>query len=96
MNLSGIYAKGGAFFQDKAYGKTLNFVETGFIQAHDCAVIDRYPFRQRWVDAQEANTGVSLLGLDLVTAITRELQRLMTMVDAPHPGAVSRDSLIAD
>ncbi|MGD9331932.1 MAG: hypothetical protein PVJ53_11505 [Desulfobacterales bacterium] len=41
MDRSEIYARGEAFFRDKAYGATLGYVETGFIKAHGRALSDR-------------------------------------------------------
>jgi isopentenyl diphosphate isomerase/L-lactate dehydrogenase-like FMN-dependent dehydrogenase len=76
MNLDEIYTRGQAFFRDKAYGRTLDYVETGFIKAHDRRVIDRYTFRPRCVDAGEATTAVSFLGIDLQTPV---IMSAMTM-----------------
>lgn len=93
MNLSEIYQNGKAFFKSKEYGRLLGYVETGFIEAHDRRIVERYTFRQKGVDATVARTGVRVLGVDLATPV---VMSAMTMVGAEGPRAVTRDVLIDD
>jgi isopentenyl diphosphate isomerase/L-lactate dehydrogenase-like FMN-dependent dehydrogenase len=86
MDITEIYEKGKALLQAKEYGRLLNYTETGFIKSHDRAVIDRYTFRQKAVDAQVADTAVTVLGVDLKTPI---IMSAMTMpIPAMGDGAM--------
>lgn len=69
MRLTEIYAKGRAFFEGKDYGRLLDYVETGFIEQNDRAMIDRFTIRQRCIDAAEATAECSVLGVDLAAPI---------------------------
>jgi isopentenyl diphosphate isomerase/L-lactate dehydrogenase-like FMN-dependent dehydrogenase len=76
VQLGEIYSKGKAYFRHKDFGRLLDYAETGFIAQNDRAVLDRYTFRQRCIDATEASTRVTVLGTQLATPV---IMSAMTM-----------------
>lgn len=87
MELTEIYDKGNVFFRDKDYGRLLNYVETGFIKKNDRRIFDRFTFRQKCIDAIEANTACSILGIALKTPV------IMSSMTMPIP-AIADDALM--
>ena len=87
MDLTEIYDKGEAFFQDKDYGRLLDYVETGFIKKNDRRIFDRLTFRQKCIDAEEANTACRILGIALKTPV------IMSSMTMPIP-AIADDALL--
>ena len=110
MDLTEIYQKGAAFFESKEFGFLLDYVETGFIKENVVIIVDGGFRRGSDVlkglafGASLIGLGRPILhGLaaggeagvkDLICGITRELQRLMTMVGVADPSSVQRDILI--
>jgi isopentenyl diphosphate isomerase/L-lactate dehydrogenase-like FMN-dependent dehydrogenase len=87
MDLTEIYAAGKRFFAEKEFGYLLDYAETGFIRGNDRRMIDRYTFRQRCIDAQEARTAVEVLGIALKTPV------IMSAMTMPIP-AIHSDALL--
>ena len=87
MELTELYRKGEENIRQKGIGLTLDAVETGFIQAHDRRVLDRYTFRQQCIDGVEATTACRVLGVSLATPI------IMSAITMPIPAIVD-DGLI--
>jgi hypothetical protein len=86
LQLTEIYASGRAFFEDKEFGKLLEYVETGFVAANDRRVLDRFTFRQRCIDADKADTTTRVLGVELATPV------IMSSMTMPIP-AIADDGL---
>lgn len=81
MELTELYQKGKKLLNDKPHGKILDGVETEFDILHDRAVLNRYTFRLRCIDAVEASTDCQVLGINLKTpvimsAITNPIQAI--------------------
>jgi isopentenyl diphosphate isomerase/L-lactate dehydrogenase-like FMN-dependent dehydrogenase len=87
MELTEIYKKGEAFFREKEFGFLLNYVETEFIRKNDRRILDRYTFRQQCIDAKEATTKCSTLGVNLSTPV------IMSAMTMPIP-AIAEDALM--
>ena len=88
MELTEIYQKGEAFFKEKEYGRLLDYVETGFIRAHDRRILDRYTFRQQCIDAGDASTACRIQGVELATPV------IMSAMTMPIP-AITEDAMLA-
>lgn len=86
MELTEIYQKGKSILQEKDYGFLLNFVETGYVKENDRRVLDRYTIRQRCIDAEPAQTAVSVLGVPLTAPV------VMSAMTMPIP-AMAEDAL---
>jgi isopentenyl diphosphate isomerase/L-lactate dehydrogenase-like FMN-dependent dehydrogenase len=86
MNLSEIYQKGAAFFEGKEFGFLLDYVETGFIKVNDRRIMDQFTFRQQCIDAREAQTSCSVLGVELTAPV------IMSSMTMPIP-AIAEDAL---
>ncbi len=69
MELTEIYQKGEKFFQDKEFGRLLDYVETGFIKENDRHVINSFTFRQKSIDAPQADTACTVLGVEFSTPV---------------------------
>ena len=87
MELTEIYQKGEEFFKGQEYGRLLDYVETGFIRAHDRRILDRYTFRQQCVDAARASTACRVRGVELATPV------VMSAMTMPIP-AIAEDALL--
>lgn len=87
MDLSQIYAKGTEFFSTKEYGRLLDYVETGFVARNDRRVLDRYTFRQRCIDAVEADCRYTILEPPLETPV------IMSAMTMPIP-AMGDDAIL--
>ena len=79
MQLTEIYSRGKAFFEDKEFGKLLDYAETGFVARNDRQILDRFTFRQRAVDAGEADPACRVLGVQLSTPV------IMSSMTMPIP-----------
>ena len=86
MELTEIYHKGESILQEKEYGFLLNYVETGYVKVNDRRVLDRYTIRQRCIDAEPAQTAVSVLGVQLSSPV------VMSAMTMPIP-AMAEDAL---
>ena len=86
MQLTEIYTSGKAFFEDKEFGTLLEYVETGFVATNDRRVLDRFTFRQRCIDADQADTTTRVLGVELATPV------IMSSMTMPIP-AIADDGL---
>ena len=82
MELTELYQKGEELLKQRDIGVFLDAVETGFILSHDRRVLDRYTFRQRCIDAREADTSCKVLGVELSTPI------IMSAITTPIPAIV--------
>ena len=82
MQLTEIYTRGKAFFEDKEFGKLLDYVETGFVSHNDRRVLDRFTFRQKCIDAGGAETTCRILGVRLATPV------IMSSMTMPIPAIV--------
>jgi len=82
MELTDLFEKGEALLRQRDIGVFLDGVETGFILQHDRAVLDRYTFRERCIDAVEADTSCSVLGVSLSTPV------IMSAMTMPIPAVV--------
>lgn len=87
MELSEIYQKGKFNLSKKEYGFLLDYVETGFVKENDRRVLDRYTIRQRCIDAEPAQTAVSVLGIRLASPV------IMSAMTMPIP-AMADDALL--
>jgi isopentenyl diphosphate isomerase/L-lactate dehydrogenase-like FMN-dependent dehydrogenase len=87
VQLTDIYNLGEAFFEDKEFGKLLDYVETGFVAANDRRILDRFTFRQRCIDTGKADTTTRVLGVELATPV------IMSSMTMPIP-AIADDGLI--
>ena len=87
MELTDLYEKGEALLRQRDIGFLLDGVETGFILEHDRLILDRYTFKQRCIDATEANTDCHVLGVKLSTPV------IMSAMTMPIP-AIMDDGLI--
>ncbi len=87
MELTEIYKKGEALLKETEFGFLLNYVETEFIRKNDRRILDRYTFRQRCIDAKEATTKCSILGVNLSTPV------IMSSMTMPIP-AITDDALM--
>jgi isopentenyl diphosphate isomerase/L-lactate dehydrogenase-like FMN-dependent dehydrogenase len=76
MELTELYQKGEALLRQRDIGFLLEGVETGFILAHDRRILDRYAFKERCIDAVEADTTCQVLGLNFSTPV---IMSAMTM-----------------
>ena len=86
MNLSEIYQKGAAYFEEKEFGFLLDYVETGFIKVNDRRIMDQFTFRQQCINTKEAQTSCSILGVELSAPV------IMSSMTMPIP-AVAEDAL---
>ena len=87
MELTEIYQKGKSILKEKEYGFLLNYVETGFVKENDRRVLDRTTIRQRCIDAEPAQTAVSVLGVKLSSPV------VMSAMTMPIP-AMAEDALL--
>ncbi len=87
MQLTEIYTRGKAFFEDKEFGSLLNYVETGFVSRNDRHILDRFTFRQCCIDAGESDTDCRVLGVELATPV------IMSSMTMPIP-AIAADGLM--
>jgi len=87
MGIMDMYQQGEAALRTKEYGRLLDYVESGFVQENDRRLLDRYVFRQRCVDAKEAATGLSVLGVQLSAPM------VMSAMTMPIP-AMADDGLL--
>ena len=87
MQLTEIYTSGRTFFEDKEFGKLLDYVETGFVATNDRRILDRFTFRQKCIDAGKATTTTRVLGVDLATPV------IMSSMTMPIP-AIAEDGLM--
>lgn len=87
MELTEIYQKGEAFFREKDFGRLLGYVETGYIRHNDREILDRFLFRQRCIDSQEASTVCNVLGLTFSSPV------IMSSMTMPIP-AIANDALM--
>jgi len=55
MGIQDIYQQGEAAIRNHDYGRLLDYVESGFVRDNDRRLLDRFSFRQRCVDAPEAD-----------------------------------------
>ena len=69
MELTELCRKGKEQIKQKNLEFPLAVVETGYIFNHDRMVLDRSTFRQQCIDAEEANTGCQVLGVELATPV---------------------------
>lgn len=69
MYIEELYEKGKEYFKNQKFGNLLNYVETGYIKSNNRRILDQYFLKQRCVDAQEADTHCSILGIKLSTPI---------------------------
>ena len=87
MQLTEIYTRGKAFFENREIGKLLDYAETGFILHNDRQVLDGFTFRQRCIDAVAADTTCRVLGVPLATPV------IMSSMTMPIP-AIADDGLM--
>jgi isopentenyl diphosphate isomerase/L-lactate dehydrogenase-like FMN-dependent dehydrogenase len=87
MQLSELYEIGKSRMSQQEYGRLLGFVETGFIEHNDRRELDRFTFRQRCIDAQEASTSCRVLDVDLSSPV------VMSAMTMPIP-AISENGLL--
>ncbi len=88
MNLTEIYEKGQEIIGKKDIRLFTDYVETGFIAAHDRRIIDRYTFRQQVIDGPaEVGTDCDVLGVKLKTPI------IQSAITIPIP-AIMEDGLL--
>jgi isopentenyl diphosphate isomerase/L-lactate dehydrogenase-like FMN-dependent dehydrogenase len=87
MDLTELYEKGEALLRQRDIGWLLDGVETGFVTAHDRKVLDRYTFRERCIDASEAGTACSVMGVELATPV------IMSAMTMPIPAIVENGLL---
>jgi isopentenyl diphosphate isomerase/L-lactate dehydrogenase-like FMN-dependent dehydrogenase len=87
MHISEIYEKGEAVLREKDYWILMEGVETGFVLENNRRVFQKYVFRQKCIDAQEANTACTALGVDLSAPI------IMSALTMPIP-AIRKDGLL--
>jgi isopentenyl diphosphate isomerase/L-lactate dehydrogenase-like FMN-dependent dehydrogenase len=87
LQLTEIYTRGKAFFEGKEFGHLLDYVETGFVSQNDRRILDRYTFRQRCIDAGEADAACHILGVKLATPV------IMSSMTMPIP-AIADDGLM--
>jgi isopentenyl diphosphate isomerase/L-lactate dehydrogenase-like FMN-dependent dehydrogenase len=87
MGIQDIYQQGEAAIRNHDYGRLLDYVESGFVRDNDRRLLDRFSFRQRCVDAPEADPGCTVLGVELSAPI------IMSAMTMPIP-AISEDGLM--
>lgn len=87
MELGEIYEKGRDYFKERDLGRLLDYVETGFAEQNDRRVLDRYLFKQQCLNAQEADTRCTVLGVELSTPV------IMSAMTMPIP-AMSENGLM--
>lgn len=87
MDLTELYQKGEALLRQKEYGFLLDGVETGFVLTHDRQTLDSYTFKERCIDAVEADTRCRLLGVDFATPV------IMSAMTMPIP-AIMENGLV--
>jgi len=82
MELTELYQKGEELLRQRDIGEVLDGVETGFVLVNNRRVLDRYTIRQRCIDAEEADTSCSVLGVTLSTPV------IMSAITSPIPSIV--------
>ena len=87
MNISEIYEKGEAVLREKDYWILMEGVETGFVLENNRRIFQQYVFRQQCIDAKEATTECSILGVNLSAPI------IMSALTMPIP-AIRKDGLM--
>jgi 4-hydroxymandelate oxidase len=88
MDLTDLYAKGEEALRQREIGQLLDGVETGFALRHDRFILDRYTFKQKSIDAVEANTRCEVMGIPLSAPV------IMSAMTMPIPAVVD-DGLLA-
>jgi isopentenyl diphosphate isomerase/L-lactate dehydrogenase-like FMN-dependent dehydrogenase len=82
MELTELYERGETLLRQREIGVLLDGVETGFVLIHDRKVLDRFSFKERCIDAREAGTVCSVLGVKLSTPV------VMSAMTMPIPAIV--------
>ena len=87
MKLSEIYQKGKEDLSQRDIGFTLRGVETEFVMTNNRAILDRYTFRQKCIDAPTPLMACSVLGVNLATPV------IMSAMTMPIPAIVDNGML---
>jgi isopentenyl diphosphate isomerase/L-lactate dehydrogenase-like FMN-dependent dehydrogenase len=87
MKLSEIYQKGKEDLSQRDIGFTIRGVETEFVMTNNRAILDRYTFRQKCIDAPTPVMDCSVLGVNLATPV------IMSAMTMPIPAIVDNGML---
>jgi isopentenyl diphosphate isomerase/L-lactate dehydrogenase-like FMN-dependent dehydrogenase len=87
MKLSEIYQKGKEDLSQRDIGFTIRGVETEFVLTNNRAILDRYTFNQKCIDAPTPSMACSVLGVNLAAPV------IMSAMTMPIPAIVDNGML---